>query len=353
MSREAFHLLLDRYLQGKCTDEEKRIVEELYGMLDKQDLEEINSREINIMEQKLWDRIHVDISNPEVVAAPVIEPAKRRSTGMWTGIAAAVAGFLIITGYLFFKEETQVPIFLTPASAQLVKECSNTSDKQEKIVFEDGSSVILEANSVLRYPEHFSAENREVTLEGAGFFQISKDASRPFLVYSKDVITKVLGTSFMVNTNASGKVTEVSVRTGKVEVSPVAGRLAIVKGILGVDKVVLLTPNQKAIFSNDQKAFEKTLVSNPEPVYAIANKADKEEVKDLFSFNDAPLTDVISRFKKAYGIDFIIDDQALYNNTFTGDLSEQSLYNRLDFLCESIKASYEVSGTSIIIKNKK
>ncbi|WP_342332174.1 FecR domain-containing protein [Pedobacter sp. FW305-3-2-15-E-R2A2] len=349
MSREAFHLLLDRYLQGTCTDEEKRIVEELYGMLDKEDLEEINPREINTMEQKLWDRIHVDISTPET-ASPVFIKHSRRSSGMWTGIAAAVAGFLLITGYVFFKEETRIPTFLAVQSVQGVKECTNTSGKPEKITFEDGSSVILEKNAVVKYPAHFSRDVREVTLEGAGFFQISKDASRPFMVYSKDVITKVLGTSFMIRTSASGKSTEVSVHTGKVQVSPVSGRLAIVKGILGTDKAIFLTPNQKAVFISDQKVFEKTLVSNPEPVMAELRVT---EVKDAFAFNDAPLAEVIAQLKKTYEIDFVVESGALYNNTFTGDLSEQSLYNKLDFLCESIKATYEISGTSIIIKSKK
>jgi transmembrane sensor len=343
MSREAFHLLLDRYLQGKCTDEEKRIVEELYGMLDKEDLEEINPREINTMEQKLWDRIHVDISTTEKIS-PVFVKQRRLSAGMWTGIAAAVAGFLLITGYVFFKEEARIPTFLAVQSVQGVKECTNTSGKPEKITFEDGSSVVLEKNAVVKYPAHFSSDVREVTLEGAGFFQISKDASRPFMVYSKDVITKVLGTSFMIRTSTSGKSTEVSVHTGKVQVSPVSGRLAIVKGI------IFLTPNQKAVFISDQKVFEKTLVSNPEPVTAELRGA---EVKEAFAFNDAPLAEVIAQLKKTYEIDFVVENGALYNNTFTGDLSEQSLYNKLDFLCESIKATYEISGTTIIIKNKK
>lgn len=346
MSREAFHLLLDRYLHGNCTEEEKRIVEDLYGMLDKEDLDEINPREINTMEQKLWDRIHVDISSPEP-AKPVFTRQNRFSGGMWRGIAAAVAGFIVLTGYLFFKEEIRIPTFLSVQSEQGVKKYTNTSGKSRKITFEDGSSVVLENNAIVRYPAHFSGQLREVSLEGTGFFQISKDASRPFMVYSKEVITKVLGTSFMVRTSDSGKPTEVAVHTGKVQVAPVSGRLDIVKGILGTDKAVFLTPNQKAVYVTEHKGFEKMLVSNPEPVQAEAG------AKEAFAFNDAPLAEVIAQLKKTYEIDFVVENAALYDNTFTGDLSEQSLYNKLDFLCESIKATYKISGTSIIIKNKK
>ena len=53
-------------------------------------------------------------------------------------------------------------------------------------------------------------------LDGEGFFEISKNPSRPFLVYNKNVITRVLVTSFVVKNNPSGSETEVAVKTGKV-----------------------------------------------------------------------------------------------------------------------------------------
>lgn len=344
MSREAFHLLLDRYLEGKCTAEEKRVVEEWYGMLDKQELEEINPREITTIEQKLWDRIHTDIS---IVAAPL--PSIQRSrTWRWTGIAAAIAGFCLISGYLFFKEQVASPQFIQAALSNDIKHQLNLDAKPKKVTFEDGSYVILEANASIKYPIHFLKDKREVVLEGTGFFEISPDASRPFMVYSKELVTKVLGTSFLVTTNSGDAGTEVAVKTGKVAVSPIYRRLDVVADILGSTKEVILTPNQKTIFKAEDHSFEKSLVSNPEPLTTTNNIADKE----LFSFNDAPLAEVVATLKKTYGIDFLIEDKSLMDNTFTGDLTEQNLYHKLDFLCAAVKASYEVSGTTIIIKSK-
>lgn len=348
MSRAAFHLLLERYLQGNCTEDEKRMVEELYATLDKQDLDEIDLREMNTIEQKLWDRVQIEIASPEESTKYDV-PVRHLSQGMWTSIAAMIAGFLLITGYMFFKEEFRQPEFITKSADISSKEWKNRTMKPEKVVFEDGSFVILEANAVVKYPTHFGSEFREVSLEGSGFFQISKDVERPFLVYSKDVVTKVLGTSFTIKSGAQGKETEVSVETGKVMVSPVYGNVKIVKKILGTEHEVLLVPNQRAIFITARNTFEKTLVSNPEPVYL---KVDKEDVHEHFSFNDAPITEVIDQLQQAYGIRFKVENRTLYDNTFTGDLSEQSLYNKLDFLCESIKATYEISGTTIVIKNK-
>ncbi|WP_316752252.1 FecR family protein [Pedobacter gandavensis] len=345
MSRAAFHLLLDRYLEGKCTEEEKRVVEELYGMLDKEGLEEINPREINTIEQKLWDRIHTDIST----GAEPLPKTQGVRLWRWTAVAAAIAGFCLITGYLFFKEQEVRPQFITASFSNDIKEQINFDAKPKKVSFEDGSYVILEANASIKYPSRFLKDKREVVLDGTGFFQISPDAARPFLVYSKEVVTKVIGTSFQVRANAGDAETEVIVKTGKVAVSPVFSRLDLVDNILGHTKEVILTPNQKTIFKAADHSFEQSLVPDPEPLAVN----DKTEVKDLFSFNDAPLAEVVATLKKTYGIDFRIEDQSLLDNTFTGDLTDQNLYHKLDFLCEAVKASYEVSGTTIIIKPKK
>ncbi|WP_316841892.1 FecR family protein [Pedobacter gandavensis] len=345
MSREAFHLLLDRYLEGKCTAEEKRVVEEWYGMLDKQDLEEINPREINTIEQKLWDRIHTDISvTPEPL--PKIHSPK---VWRWTAVAAAITGFCFITGYLFFKEQVASPQFISANLSNEIQQQLNLDAKPKKVVFEDGSYVLLEANASIKYPTHFLKDKREVVLEGTGFFQITTDASRPFMVYSKEVVTKVLGTSFQVVANADGNGTEVAVKTGKVAVVPICSRLALVDQLLGHPKEVILTPNQKTVFKAGDRSFEQSLVSNPEPLIATNKTIEKE----LFSFNDVPLAEVVATLKKTYGIDFIIEDPSLLDDTFTGDLTEQNLYSKLDFLCAAVKASYEISGTTIIIKNKK
>ncbi|MGY0040368.1 FecR domain-containing protein [Pedobacter sp. NJ-S-72] len=69
-------------------------------------------------------------------------------------------------------------------------------------------------------------------------------------------------------------------------------------------------------------------------------------------FEEAPITEVLNQLQATYGIGIIIEDQELYNNTFTGDISKQNLYKKLDLLCHTIKAHYEISGTKIIIKTK-
>ena len=81
----------------------------------------------------------------------------------------------------------------------------------------DGSTVILEPGGEVRYNEKF-LNTREVYLSGDAFFEVTKDASRPFLVYANEITTKVLGTSFRIKAKQGEKEIVVAVKTGKVSV---------------------------------------------------------------------------------------------------------------------------------------
>jgi transmembrane sensor len=337
MSREAFHLLLEKYLQDRCTDEEKEIVEKWYGMLDKQDMEDVDATEINMLEQKLWERVHKDAIRPVVKFSP--------SLRIWA--AAAIAGFILLAGYAFFVNQSNAPKFMVSLALNQLKEYRNSTDKEVLFKLEDGSQVTLQPKASLKYPIHFSKSLREVSLEGEGFFQISKNPERPFLVYNKNVITRVVGTSFIVKNNGGGNETEVIVKTGKVIVSANSENLTFnMKNLLKSNHEVVLSPNQKTVYNAAENTFATTLVDRPLP---IDLKENKQVIKESYSFNDTRVAEVLNRLQIAYGVEIVVEDKALYNYTFTGDLSEQSLYNQLDFLCESIKANYRVEGTKIVI----
>jgi len=349
MSREAFHLLLERYLQNRCTDEEKEIIEKWYGMLDKHDMEDIAPTQINALEQKLWDRIHESAITEDETPVRKLKPQRQTSRTLITAVAAVIAGFVIITAYVFFRVDSKKPEFMVASIANNINSVSNNTAMPMVVNLEDGSSVTLQPKSLLKYPKHFSKTVREVTLEGEGFFEISKNPSKPFLVYNSNVITRVVGTSFIVKTNSTASETEVTVKTGKVIVSPNSGTISFKIGdLLKSGKGVILTPNQKTVYSASENTFATTLVDKPLPIA----KNNKQPIKESYSFNDSRVADVLNQLQKSYGIEFVVEDKELYNYTFTGDLSEQDLYSQLDFLCESIQATYQVKETKIIIKEK-
>ena len=94
-----------------------------------------------------------------------------------------------------------------------------TAENHEEVFLPDGSIVQLNSHSQLTYPEKFR-RNRYVSLSGEGFFEVTKDPQRPFLVNINELASvEVLGTSFNVNASNANKTVNVQVVEGKVSFS--------------------------------------------------------------------------------------------------------------------------------------
>jgi transmembrane sensor len=341
MSRKAFYHLLKRYLEGKSSVEEKRIVEQWYGMLDDEEVKEIREAELSAVNEKIWNSINSKISIREQEEPTTEKPV--RSLWVKLAVAASLAGILITSVYLVNVSDSRQPDFLSSSVSNTVVNVNNTSVPLV-IQLEDGSTVTLQPQSKITYPKHFESTSREVAIEGEAFFDISKDKSRPFYVYSHDLITQVVGTSFTVKTGSNDQQSEVAVYSGKVMVSKNKTETDFLQNILSVtDKKIVLTPNQKVTYEPKSKDLIVTLIEKPIPL--VSESDEKTE----FIFNDTPLQDVLDQIKKTYGITINIEDEKIYKCTFTGDITEQDLYMKLDFICQSIGATYQVEGTEIEI----
>lgn len=91
-----------------------------------------------------------------------------------------------------------------------------------KIVLCDGTEVWLNANSNFVYPTSFVGDERIVSLDGEAYFKVAKDARHPFIVKTKNIQTKVLGTEFNVR-SYSPEDTHIVLVNGKVEVCNTQG----------------------------------------------------------------------------------------------------------------------------------
>ena len=93
-----------------------------------------------------------------------------------------------------------------------------------QLILADGSKVYLNSESRLRFPTHFEGKERRVYLEGEGYFKVAKDTTKPFVVETKEVDERVLGTSFNVNAYASERAVRTTLVSGKVQVSNRTGK---------------------------------------------------------------------------------------------------------------------------------
>lgn len=91
--------------------------------------------------------------------------------------------------------------------------------EKARVTFSDGSRVVLNSASSVRFPQEFHGTKREVYLEGEAYFEVAHDPEHPFIVYTQGVEVEVLGTEFNVQGWSEDTSIEVAVREGKVAVS--------------------------------------------------------------------------------------------------------------------------------------
>ncbi len=274
-----------------------------------------------------------------------------RSSPAWGRWAAAAAVMLAIgLGWVYYRQ-VSLPVQEQYAATDTVVAKGkngmvterNTTKEPLTFTLPDGSTVELSPASEISYPKQFEGDKRQVILTGEAFFNVVRNPAKPFLVFSDDVITKVLGTSFRVKAYPDQKDIVVAVRTGKVAVY---AREAA-KDLTGkvVDRrVISLTPNQQAEFSRIRAEFRKTLVARPIVI-------DKEIRPAEFEFDETPVVEVFRRIEKAYGIEIIYDSDALRDCALSASLSQESLDDKLRIVCRGIEATSEIIDGKIVIRS--
>jgi ferric-dicitrate binding protein FerR (iron transport regulator) len=215
------------------------------------------------------------------------------------GIAASIA-LLATFALLFFNQPSQIDI--------IAQQGQTISEN-----LPDGSQVILNASSSISYSY---AWNRELTLEGEAFFEVTK--GEKFLVKTTLGKVQVLGTSF--NVFARNENFEVSCKTGKVKVSIPA------------------------------KSFEETI----EPGQIISLKADSikriTRLPELmgkwnageFYFNHQPINEVFEELQRQFSIE--IEYEESMNDEFSGYFTNKSVINALDMVCLPLGLEYQKTG---------
>ncbi len=213
----------------------------------------------------------------------------------------------------------------------------NNSSERETIWLDDGTRVELLPSSKLGIAADFGGATRTVRLIGEAFFEVKRQPERPFYVYSDNIITKVLGTSFWVRSYEMDE---------NVSVSVVSGKVTVQKD--GNDKTpetqeFVLTPNQQAVISKKHPNMLKKLVAEPVIIAQTERHA-------TFRFTDTPITEVFQTLEKAYGITISFDPDIFKNCNLTARLTNEALFEKLDLICETIQANYKITDGQILIQ---
>ncbi|SFW20335.1 FecR family protein [Sinomicrobium oceani] len=196
---------------------------------------------------------------------------------------------------------------------------TTTENQHLKVLLPDSSSVWLNRNALLAY--NFDEEGvRKVRLKGEAYFEVARDSLRPFVIESPHLITRVLGTSFNINTGGTGE--QVSVIEGKVAVKNHKG------------DQVLLRQGDRAEYLQTSGRLQKVKVHNIHNTIAWKD--------EIFDFDNIPMGDAMDYLSEAYDVSFEYANESIKKCMITASFEKQSLKTILNIICLSVHCEYRV-----------
>lgn len=212
-----------------------------------------------------------------------------RSLHFWRVAAIFIPIILLISFGLYINK--YVDIFNT--SEEQVIEAKR--GEKLKFIFHDGSKVMANSDTKLRFPTRFGLKKRTVQLQGEAYFDVAKMKNRPFIIQLDNAEIKVLGTSF----NIKAYPDEDSIRITLDE-----GSIAFHNNLK--DSQTILTPGQTLAF-NKQTGVSRLYSQND-----VATWTNNQIV-----FHNTPFKDIVRSLERTYNVTFHIQHSEVYNYNFT------------------------------------
>ena len=263
----------------------------------------------------LKQRIDNTIASEQAIP---LQPA--RSSRWWMKAAAVITA--LVTGglVLYYVRKPDYTYISTPYAAT------------KTVWLPDSSTVVLNANSSIRFNRKGMDGKREVWVTGEAFFKVrhinKAGGAQPFAVYAGDAVIEVLGTEF--NVKAINNTTGVMLQQGKVRFSIPAG-----------NATTIMQPNEYCQYSPAQ---EKIITRTANPVLFTSWLEKK------YRFEKATVQDVCATLKEYFGFDFTIERQELKTQVVSGTLELQNEQVLLQVLSELLHTTVTREGNQVIIE---
>jgi transmembrane sensor len=201
---------------------------------------------------------------------------------------------------------------------------------KSSITLRDGSKVLLNAGSHLKYRENFPENVREVFLEGEAFFEVHPNPEKPFTVKTRDISTTALGTSFNIKSYGD---------EGLI-IALLTGRVAVGTSDNSEDPIIL---------------NEKEKINIPLNGGGITKiEFDEDEVlgwtRKLLVFNETSLPEAIRMLENWYGVSIQLENQPGTDLYISGKFYNETLQNVMDGLKHTMQLDYKIDGETVNVK---
>lgn len=302
METERFYSLIEKYLSGKTTAEENA---KLRAMMDEEDAaqafdeyaffkwQNAGTGMSGIQKERIRRKLLIGIKAQKKLLF--------RRIFKWTA-AAAVVAIAVVTGFVAGKgREAEANVF----------ECIAANGQKSTISLPDGTKVMLNSGSSIRYASDFNVKNRDIDLNGEAYFEVARNEEIPLIVSARQMKVEVLGTKFNVRAYNS----EPEIVTTLVE------------------GCVKATADGKEMFMKPAEEISYNVKSGEMRKYDAPNKNHLIPWRDneLF-FNNNNLKEIGAILERMYNVNVIFEDESVTAYSYTGLVRNSSLSNVLDLI---------------------
>lgn len=374
MNKKEARALLGKYLEGRCTPEEKAAVEQWYHTLQNDyDWTLEGERRIE-MQRQLKQKIDRAIGVQRQVL-----PIYRRP---WVQYAAAILLVAAVATWMLFPKQpppVSQPVFAdvmpgsnkatltlgngtvisldSGANRQLTTQGNTQINQQQggtlvytagigtvgypdyntlatpkggqyRLTLPDGSRVWLNAMSSIRFPVSFAGEERRVEVQGEAFFEVAASSRQSFIVTANNTQIEVLGTRFNVSAYADEETLKTTLLQGKVKVSSA--------------NTVVLSPGQQSVSNTAAGKQTIHVVSNADTELAVV------WMNGYFQFKQAGIREVMQQIGRWYDIEISYEGN-IPDKQFSGEIARTSKLSEVLTGLSMSGINTKVKGNKVII----
>ncbi len=237
-------------------------------------------------------------------------------------IAASVAFFIFFSVLAYYQFNTVNKNNLDNITLSTK---STLSGQKSIVTLFDGTKVILNSDSKLKYPPKFGNFSREVYLEGEAYFEVAHNSKKPFIVHSGKLSTKVLGTKFNITAFPN---------EAEIKVSLVEGKVVVLKenSPKEVENINLL-PHQQYTYNNKTK-------SGKVKRFNILKETGWKD--NQYVFDDESLNKALIKLSRAFGVEFKLDIPEKEKYKIKANFNNESFWTIVETIKYATKLKYKI-----------
>lgn len=334
--------VLARYLANECTEQEREIIERWEDKNNENHLAmqkikriwDVSTGEQQMQQEWMdieqdWHTLQekiglLDDSRSPIHAKGSYSPDRPSKPGALQQFMKVAAIFVVMALASFFAYNNWYeaePI----AQESVLKEISTANGQRVNLTLSDGTGILVNSGSEIKFPDTFQPDKREVFLEGEAYFNVTENPEAPFIVHTKGMTTKVLGTSFSVRAYSEDPNVSVVVEEGRVALSTEAG---------GSTDPVILAKHELGQFD---LADGKISTRNVEDLELFLSWTE-----GFLKFKEQPMRKVARELERRYDIEVVFSNESISDMLLTANLKSRSMNNVLDVIAMSLDINYRI-----------